>query len=109
MLDARIVQHLVAGFLQRQVGDDRDQIGVAAALAEAVDRALHLHGARRDRGQRIGHGQFAIVVAMNADRHVQPGSGGAGQVGDLLRHAAAVGVAQDDHARLRRRRRPEWS
>ena len=66
---AAAVQDLVPLFLQRQVGDHRHQIGIAAAFPKAVDRALHLDGARIHRGQRVGHGQFAIVVAMDADRH----------------------------------------
>ena len=37
-------EHLAA-HLQLQVGDDRDQVGVAGALADAVDRALHLRRA----------------------------------------------------------------
>ena len=48
-------------------------------------------------GQRIGHGQLAIVVAMNADRHRQRLHGRARQLGDFLGHAAAVGVAEHDH------------
>ena len=63
-------EHFVALLLEGQIGDDGDQIGVAAALAEAVDRALHLHGPGVDGGQRIGHGQLAVVVAMDADRHI---------------------------------------
>ena len=42
--------------LELQIGDDRDQVGVAAALAEAVDRALHLRAPARHGGQRVGHG-----------------------------------------------------
>ncbi len=72
------------------------EIGVAAAFADAVDGALHLHGAGVDGGQRIGHGQIAIVVAVDADRDVEGCLSGLGQLGDFLRHGAAVGVAQDD-------------
>ena len=57
-------------FFDGQIGADGNQIGVAAAFADAVDRALHLHRAGIDGGQRIGDGQIAIVVAVNADGHV---------------------------------------
>ena len=40
--------------LQQQRRDEGDEIGVAAALAEAVQRALHLPRAGADRGERIG-------------------------------------------------------
>ena len=42
VLNARVGQHFVARLLDRQVGDHRDQVGVAAALADAVDRCLAL-------------------------------------------------------------------
>ena len=40
--------------LELEVGDDRAEVGVAAALAVAVDRALHLTRARAHRGERVG-------------------------------------------------------
>ena len=54
--------------LEFQVGDDRAQVGVAAAFAEAVDRALHLDGAFAHGRQRVGHGAFAVVVGVDAKR-----------------------------------------
>ena len=56
--------------LELQVGDDRAQVGVAAALAVAVDRALHLDRALAHRRQRVGHGAFAVVVGVDAERSV---------------------------------------
>src|SRR5262249_60194802 len=41
---------------------------VSGALAYAVDGAFDLAGAGGDGGQRIGHGQPQVVVAMHADR-----------------------------------------
>ena len=41
-----LVAHALVAELQLQVGDDRHQVGVAAPLAVAVHRALHLGGAR---------------------------------------------------------------
>ena len=47
--------------------DDADEVGVAAALAVAVDGALHLAGAGLDRHQAVGHGAVAVVVGVDAD------------------------------------------
>ena len=53
--------------LQLQRRDDRDQIGIAAALAEAVERALDLARAGAHGGERIGHRLLGIVVRVDAD------------------------------------------
>jgi hypothetical protein len=47
--ELRLGQAFVAE-LQLQVGDDRDQVGIAAALAVAVDRPLHMGRALAHRG-----------------------------------------------------------
>ena len=57
---------------------------------------MHLDGAGVDGGQGICDGQFAIVVAVNAQRHGDGCGGCFGEGGDFLRQAAAVGVAQHD-------------
>ena len=54
--------------LQLQVGDDRDEVGVAGALADAVDRALHLGGAGFDRGERVGDRAAGVVVGVDPER-----------------------------------------
>ena len=53
--------------LELEVGDDRDQVGVAGALAVPVDRALHVRRAGVDRGQRVGDRAAGVVVAVDAD------------------------------------------
>ena len=40
------------------------QRGVAGALADAVDGALHLAHAGADRGQRVGDGEAQVVVVV---------------------------------------------
>ena len=45
-----------------------DQVGVAGALAVAVDAALHVGGAGGDGGQRVGDGAAAVVVAWMPTR-----------------------------------------
>ena len=82
--------------LELQVGDDRGQVGVAAALSVAVETALDLLDAGLYCGQRVGDGEVTVVVRVNA----QPGIGqhladGADRSGDLVGHRAAVGVAEN--------------
>ena len=57
------------GLLDSQIRHDGDQIGVAAPLADAVDRALHLYSPGIDGRQRIGDRQLAVVVRVDADGH----------------------------------------
>ena len=57
--------------LQFQVGDDRCQVGIAAALAIAVHAALHVGGAGLHGGQGVGHGHVGIVVGVDADHAVE--------------------------------------
>ena len=86
--------------LQPQRRDQRTEIGVAAALAEPVQRALDLPRAGAHRGQRIGDRLLGVVMGVDADmiagdmlRHV------ADDGLDLVRHGAAIGVAQHHPAR----------
>ena len=64
-------QALVAE-LQLQVRDDRDEVRVAAALAVAVHRALHVRRAGRDRGERVRDAAAGVVVAVDPDPHAGP-------------------------------------
>ena len=87
---------------ENEGGQDRNQIGVAAALAKPVQRALNLANPGAHRGQRIRDRVFGVVVAMDAELFA----------GDLLHHLAddlldfmgqrsAIGVAEHDPARPR--------
>ena len=96
---SRPLRQHVAVQLELEVGDDGDEVGVAGALAVAVDAALHVARPRGDGGQRVGHGAAAVVVGVDADA-------GAGRlddvehdVGDPVGQHAAVGVAQGDDLR----------
>ena len=53
--------------LELQVADQRDEIGVAAALADAVERALDLARAGAHRGERIRHRLLGVVMGVDAD------------------------------------------
>src|SRR5947208_5867004 len=92
--------------LQLQHRDHRHQVRVPTALAEAVDRALHLHAAVRDALHRVRDRQLAVVVAVDAERgwHRAPGRVHAGA--DRGRQRAAARVAETDERRARVRGRP---
>ena len=53
--------------LQLQRRDDGDEIGIAAALADAVQRALDLARAGAHRGERIRHRLLGVVMRVDAD------------------------------------------
>ena len=53
--------------LQSQRGDEADKIGVAAALAQTIQRALHLPHAGADSGERIGDRVAGVVMGMDAE------------------------------------------
>ena len=53
--------------LQQQRRDEGDQVGVAAAFANAVERALDLAHAGADRRQRISHRLPGIVMGVDAE------------------------------------------
>ena len=83
-------------FLQRHI---------AGAFADPVDRALDLTRAILHRGQRVGHGQTEVVVAVHADDGVVDIAHIVLQVSDqrpeLLRHGKAHGVWDIDCGRTR--------
>ena len=91
--------------LQLQVGDDRDEVRVAGALADAVHRALHLGRAGLDGHERVGDRAAAVVVAVDADRHAGQRVAHVRDVArDVARQRGPVRVAQ--HERARRPRPP---
>ena len=57
------------GFLQleRNAGYDAGQIAIAGAFAVAIDRALHMHRADFERGQRVGDAEADVVMRVDAD------------------------------------------
>ena len=85
--------------LQLQIRDDAGEVGVAAALAIAVQAALHMCYAFFDRRQRIGHRDIGIVVRMNPDFAFELRPHVADDLGEKLGQRAAVGIAQAEHVR----------
>jgi len=57
-------------FARGQRHDDFFHRRVSGPFPDAVDRALHLPGARADGGERVGHRQPQIVVAMDGDDRI---------------------------------------
>ena len=88
------------GRLQHQRRDQRGEVGVAAALADAVERALDLADAGADGGERIGHRLLGVVMGMDAEMIAGDDLRDlADDRLDLLGQRAAIGVAEHDPAR----------
>jgi len=81
--------------LQFKIGNDRTEIGIAAPLADPVNRPLHLHHAGFDRHQRIRDGHFAIVVGVNPQGHGTLTPNDLANFFDFPGHRSAVGVAEN--------------
>ena len=81
--------------LELQVGDAGDEVGVARALAVAVDAALHVSRAGLDRGHRVGDRAAGVVVGVDAEAYAGRGDV-RDDLGDPVRQHAAVRVTQDD-------------
>ena len=89
--------HRLDPHLQREVGDDRRQVGVARPLAVAVHAALDLDGALADGGEGVGHRAVGVVVEVGAEPGVGHGRPDRGHgLLDDVGQGAAVGVAQDE-------------
>ena len=85
---------------------DLFECGVARSLADAVDGAFDLAGARIHRGQAIGDGQAEIIVTMRRD-HVVAGdatANAAQQLGPLFGYRVAdrIGNVEGRRARIDR-------
>jgi len=94
-------EHRVARKFEGQVRHHRDQISIAAALADAIHRTLHLDRPCGHRGERVGYGEVAVVVAVDrqgtfAPCCLQRRSCLTENPGDFAGQRAAVGVAADD-------------
>ncbi|OPZ81783.1 MAG: hypothetical protein BWY77_00484 [bacterium ADurb.Bin431] len=83
--------------LEQGAGDDRTEIGVAAALSVAVDRPLDVAHPEFERGEAVGHCDVAVVVGMQAERHLREAlPHRPDDPGQPEGEGAAVGVAEDD-------------
>jgi hypothetical protein len=94
---------LVESLAHLQHHRDFFQRAVAGALADAVDGAFDLARAAFDGGQRVGHGQAQVVVAVRAEDHIgrvrYVGDAGDDLLehrADFLRRGEADGVGQVD-------------
>ena len=87
-----------AGFkahLEYQAGQQADQIGVAAALTQAVQGALDLAHAGAHRRQTVGHRVAGVVVAVDAQSLAgEPRRDRRNDILHLMGQRAAVGIAQ---------------
>jgi hypothetical protein len=61
-------------------------------MIETSKGGMHVAGAHS--GQRVRHAALRVVVAVDADRHVERGDDRGGRRLDLVRERRAVGVAQ---------------
>ncbi len=92
-----LVGDAVAAHRQLEGGDDGAEVGVAAALPVAVDRALDVEDSLLDGDQAVGHGAAGVVVGVDAQGY------GAAQCLPHFAHGPAqahgesgpVGVAED--------------
>ena len=82
--------------LQRQVRRHDTQVGVAAALAVAVDGALDLDAALDQGLDAVGDGAARVIVRVDAKGDTQALGAGSRGLANLVGQAAAVGVAEDD-------------
>ena len=88
-------QALVTQF-QLQVRDNRREVGVTSALAQTIQRSLHMTCTAQHSSHRVGDGTTGVIVAVNADRDI---------VADMafhlchdllhfVRKASTIGIAQ---------------
>ena len=82
---------------QFEIGDDGREIRVAAALAVAVEAALHVRRALLDGGERVGHGDVGIVMGVDADDAVETRANIGDDLGEEIGQRAAVGIAEAEH------------
>ena len=82
------------------------QRGVAGALADSADRALHLARPGADARERVGHGESEVVVAVRGHRHVRdslhPVHDGGDERGELVGRGVPDRVGDVDDRRARR-------
>ena len=93
--------------LELEVGDHVDEVGVAGALAVAVDAALDVRRAGIDGGEGVGDRAAGVVVAVDAHADAGRLHDVVDDVGDPAGQHAAVGVAQRDDVGAGVVRRPQ--
>ena len=91
-----IVGHAPPPHLQLQGRDDGDEVGVTAPFPPPVHRSLHLRAAGLHGGQRVGDGQIAVVVGVDAERRGDALAHRGDDLADLTGQAAPVGIAQGE-------------
>ena len=64
------VGNAVDAHFKLQCRDHGAEIGIAASFAVAVDRAVDLERAETYCSERIGDGDFRVVMSMNAERRL---------------------------------------
>ena len=94
--------------LEFQRADQRHEIGVAAALAEAVERALDMARAGLDGRERIGDRAAAIVMGVDAEMRARHDLGDLGDDRLPLHAAAFRRSCRIARPSARRPRRPSW-
>ncbi|MNV41198.1 hypothetical protein D3C71_1328270 [compost metagenome] len=88
--------------LKLQSRNDGAEVGVAAALAVAIDCALNLTGSRLNRAERVRYGQLAVVVGMDAEVGAgNPLRQGCHNILDFMGQCAAVRIAHNEPIRAR--------
>ena len=93
--------------LELEVHDHRDDVGVAAALAPAVETGLHLGRPGLHGEQRVRHREVGVVVDVDPYRAVDDAPCLAHAAHDRVGQRASVGVTERDGRRARARRRAQ--
>src|SRR6202008_605458 len=82
--------------LQFEVRNDGTQVRIAATLAIAIDRSLHMTRTGTNRGKRVCNCELAIVVTVNAYRNAQLAFDFACNAFHVMRQTATVRIAEHD-------------
>ncbi len=106
-LGEAIARNAVVAQLKLQVGDQGAEVGVAAALPIAVDRALHHACAFADGGDRIGVSRPGVIVGVDPQggigvaRPCQIRPGGLHHLRNFVGQGAAIGITKHQPFRPR--------
>ena len=83
--------------LDFKIGNDGDDIGIAATFAVAVHTALYMRCAFFHCGEGIGNCHVGIVVRMDADHTAEALTNIRDNFAQTMGQRSAIGVAQADH------------